>query len=402
MFLRCIELRNAAARLWIFVGRLHNSPRLACAYAVMFAMFLSCLSQNAHAVGATAPFTSYEAEAGTPGGGASIVALTAAPNTQYSSPALEASGHAYVQLTGTGQYVQWTNNTGQPITFINVRESIPDAPGGGGTTATLNLYVNGVFRQTINLNSMQTWIYEGNNDYQGNDQNPADGNPHVFFDEAHTFITGAPIAPGSTFALRKDAANIADFYYIDVVDVENPPPPLAQPANSISITSCGAVADPNPTNGAANPGAADSTAAIQSCINQAQSQGRILWIPQGTFYLLGTAGLQANGITIEGAGMWHSTIYRNVPLPNSVGLGAVFSVTSCTVRNFHIDSNARSRGTNDGDGGAMDTTGTNWLADGMWNQHVESGFWASGTGGTIQNSRVTQEWADGITSTTSR
>jgi hypothetical protein len=124
-------------------------------------------------------------------------------------PALEASGHAYVQLTGTGQYVQWTNNTGQPITFINVRESIPDAPGGGGITATLNLYVNGVFRQALNLNSKQTWICEGNNNYQGNDQNPADGDPHVFFDESHTFITGVPIAPGSTFSLQKDAANSA-------------------------------------------------------------------------------------------------------------------------------------------------------------------------------------------------
>jgi len=365
-------------------------------YILCIVTQLLFLKNAAYGVGAKTPFVSYEAEAGTLGGGAAIVSLSAPPTTQFSSPALEASGHAYVQLTQPGQFVQWTNNTGQPITFINVRESIPDSPTGGGISATLDLYVNGVFRQAINLNSKQTWIYEGNNNYQGNDQNPADGHPHVFFDEAHAFITGAPIAPGGTFALKKDASNTAAFYYIDVVDVENPPPPLVQPANSISITSCGAVADPNPTNGSANPGAIDSTAAIQNCINQAEAQGKILWIPAGTFYLLGATGLHAQGITIEGAGMWYSTIYRNVPLPNSLGLAAVFSVTSCTVKNFHIDSNALSRGTNDGDGGAMDTTGTNWLADGMWNQHTESGFWASGTGGTIQNSRVTQEWADGI------
>ncbi|WP_174240713.1 carbohydrate-binding protein [Granulicella sp. S156] len=349
----------------------------------------------AYSVGAVTPFTSYEAEGGTVGGGATVVSLTSPPTTQYSSPTLEASGHAYVQLAGTGQYVQWTNNTGQPITFINVRESIPDAPAGGGITATLNLYVNGVFRQTLNLNSKQTWIYEGNNNYQGNDQNPADGDPHVFFDESHTFITGAPIAPGSTFSLQQDASNTAAFYYIDVIDVENPPAPLTQPANSISITSCGAVADNNPTNGAADPNDVDSTAAIQNCINQAQTQGKILWIPEGTFYLKGTTGLQAQGITIEGAGMWYSTIYRDVPLPNSAGLAAIFSVTSCTVENFHLDSNALSRATSDGDGGAMDTTGTNWLANGIWSQHVESGFWASGTGGTVENSRLTSIWADG-------
>jgi Carbohydrate binding module (family 6) len=396
MFPQSIESSRLPVSTRISAQCLRAAIRTACACSLLGTMILLGAPRSAHAVGATTPFTSYEAETGTLGGGATTVALTAAPNTQFSSPALEASGHAYVQLTGTGQAVQWTNNTGQPVAFINIRESIPDAPGGGGITATLNLYVNGVFRQSINLNSKQTWIYEGNNNYQGNDQNPADGDPHVFFDEAHTFITGAPIAPGSTFALQKDASNTASFYYIDVVDVENPPPPLTQPANSISIASCGAVADPNPTNGAANSGAVDSTAAIQNCINQAQAQGKILWIPQGTFYLLGTNGLQAQGITIQGAGMWYSTIYRNVPLPNNVGLAAAFSVTSCTVRNFHIDSNALSRGTNDGDGGAMDTTGTNWLADGMWHQHVESGFWASGTGGTIQNSRITQEWADGI------
>jgi uncharacterized protein involved in high-affinity Fe2+ transport len=362
-------------------------PALACSLLFSAAAF-------AQGVGAVTPFTSYEAEGGTVGGGATIVSLTSAPTTEYSSPTLEASGHAYVQLTGPGQFVQWTNNTGKPITFINVRESIPDAPTGGGIAATLDLYVNGVFRQALNLNSKQSWLYEGNN-YNGNDQNPADGDPRVFFDESHTFITGAPIAPGSTFSLQKDASNTANFYYIDVIDVENPPAPLTQPANSISIASCGAVADNNPTNGTAAPSAVDSTSAIQNCINQAQSQGKILWIPQGTFYLKGTNGLQATGITIEGAGMWYSTIYRDVPLPNSPGLAAAFSVTSCTMENLHIDSNALSRATVDGAGGAMDTTGTNWLANGMWNQHVESGCWASGTGGTVENSRFTAIWADG-------
>ena len=350
----------------------------------------------AAAVGANQGFTSLEAEAGTLLGGASTVSLTAPPTTEYSSAALEASGHAYVHLAATGAGVQWTNTTGAPISFLNVRASIPDAPGGGGITSTLDLYVNGVFRQALNLNSKQTYIYEGTNYNNSDDKNPADGDPRVFWDESHTFVTGAPIAAGSTLSLVKDSANNASYYDVDVADVENPPAPIAQPANSISITSCGAVADDAPTNGSADPAAQDSTAAIQNCINQAQSQNKTLWIPQGTFYLKGTTGLQATGITIAGAGMWYTTIYRDVPLPNSQPLAAVFSVTSCTVEDFHVDSDATSRGTAGGDGGAMDTTGTNWVADGMWNQHTESGFWASGTGGTVKNSRVTSEWADGI------
>src|SRR5580704_4278742 len=77
-------------------------------------------------VGATLPFTSYEAESGKLGGGAAVVALTAAPTTQFSSAMLEASGHAYVHLVNNGDSVTITNTTGQNINFINVRYSIPD------------------------------------------------------------------------------------------------------------------------------------------------------------------------------------------------------------------------------------------------------------------------------------
>ncbi|MFJ9350785.1 discoidin domain-containing protein [Streptomyces sp. NPDC101237] len=349
------------------------------------------------AVGAATPFSVYEAEAGTPAGGAAVRSLTSAPATPYSSAALEASGHSYVHLDGTGQSVQWTNTTGRPVSFLNVRASLPDSASGGGLTATLDLYVDGVFRQALNLNSRQSWVYEGNGNYNtSDDQNPADGDPRVFWDESHTFVTGTPIPAGATFSLRKDAGNGASFYDVDSVDVEDPPAPSAQPANSLSITSCGAVPDDTPTNGAAASGSVDSRAAIQDCIDQAQTQNRTLWIPPGTFYVKGTQGLNARGITIEGAGLWYSTVYRDVPVPNSTPLAALFDLTSCTVRNFHIDANAVSRSTIGGDGGAMDTTGTGWLAEGIWTQHTMSGFWASGTGGTVRDSRLTSIWADGI------
>ena len=361
---------------------------LACA-CVAFAA-----SASAQAAGAVTSFTSYEAEAGVLSGGAKVVALTAAPTTRFASPELEASGHAYVALTGVGQEVAWTNTTGKPITFVNVRASIPDAPAGGGITATLDLYVDGKFRQHLAFNSRQTWIYEGLN-YQASDQDPSHGDPRAFFDESHAFVSGKPIAPGATFSLRVGKKNTAAFYDVDVIDVEQPPAALQQPAGSISITSCGAVADDVPTNGSGDPAAVDSTAAIQACIGQAQSQHKVLWIPPGTFYLKGTAGLVASGIDIEGAGLWYSTIYRDVPLPNATPLGALFQLTSTTLRNLHLDANETSREMVDGAGGAMDVTGTNWLSENLWTQHVLSGCWASGTGGTVRNSRFTAIWADG-------
>ncbi|GAA3456162.1 discoidin domain-containing protein [Dactylosporangium matsuzakiense] len=361
-----------------------RSSLLAVALLAGAALVIAAPPAHAATAGATTPFTSYEAEAGALGGGASTVALTAAPATQYSSAALEASGHAYVHLAAAGQRVTWSNTTGRPISAIVVRASIPDSAAGGGITASLSLYVDGAYRQALSLTSKQSWVYEGNNHYNDSaDQNPADGNPRVFWDEARAFT--APIAPGATFALQKDAADTAAFYDIDVVDVENPAP-ISQPAGSISITSCGAADSPD----------VDSTGPIQTCINQAQAQNKVLWIPSGTFYLKGTAGLHATGITIAGAGPWYSTIYRAVPLPNPQPLGAVLDLTSCTVRDFHIDSNATSRATVDGAGGAMDTTGTNWVADDIWTQHTLSGFWASGTGGQVRNSRLTSIWADGI------
>lgn len=352
---------------------------------LIIAMAVLVTGSLASGAGAVAPFTSYEAEAGTRGGGATLVTL-ATPTTEFSSPELESSGHAYVRLNANGQYVEWVNNTGQNITAINVRACIPDASGGGGITATLDLYVNGTFRQTLTLSSAQSWEYEGNNHYNAGTQNPADGNPRVFFDDVSAFVTGAAIAPGNTFRLQKNSANNAAFYYIDVIDVENPPGPLGQPGNSLSITSYGAVA---------NNSGVDNSTAIQNCINAAQSSGQSVWIPAGTFYMRSLGGLNANGITIQGAGMWHSKVYRNVPLPNSTPLGAIFNVTSCTVRNFALDSNAKSRASADGCGGGMDTGGNNWLAENIWTKHTMSGFWASGTSGTVRNCRLISIWADG-------
>jgi hypothetical protein len=348
-------------------------------------------------IGANTPFTSYEAEDGTLAGRAAVVSLTSAPTTEFTSPQLEASGRAYVNLAATGQSVTWTNNTGQSVNFINVRYSIPDAAGGGGIVSTIDLLVDGQFRQTLSVNSKQTWLYETASSYDGVAQDPSAGNPHVFWDETHAFIGAAPIAPGSKITLIKDAANTAGYYNIDVVDLEAAPPPLTQPANSLSITSYGAVADNNPTDGSGDPNAPDSTAAIQSCINDANSQGKSVWIPQGTFYLKSSnaTGLTATGVTIEGAGMWYSTIYYSPPLPSG-GTSNVMLPTSCTLKSFAIDGNAVSKGPGGGNGGGINIKGSNWLIDSVWVSHEGAGVWADGTGGTVQNCRLNNTWADGI------
>ena len=350
-------------------------------------MLFSMAPPNADAsVGATTPFISYEAEGGFLGGGATIYYLTNPPTTPYSSPELEASGHAFVALTGTGQYVQWTNNTSGNITAINLRSCIPDAPSGGGISNTIDFYVNGAFRQAFSVNSKQNYCYEGTN-YNGQaDKNPADGDPRGFWNDTHTFVTGAAIAPGSTFRFQMDSSNTASFYYIDVVDLENPPAALTQPANSLSITSYGAI--PNNTN-------FDNTSAINNCCNAAQLQGKIVWIPSGTWYISAiNGGINATGVTIEGAGPWYTTIYRMTPANNIQGVANIINAVSCTLSNVLLDCNSWSRdGANNN--GAVDFSGTNWVVNNVWIQHTTSSFWCAGVNGIAENCRTLSTWADG-------
>lgn len=345
----------------------------------------SC-ADRALAVGAVTSFTSFEAEAGVLGGGATVVTLTALPTNQYSSPVLEASGRAYVQFTNTGQSVTWTNTTGLNITALNLRSCIPDAPTGGGITSTIDLYVNGQFRQGFSVNSLQNYCYEGTN-YNGQaDKNPADGDPRDFWNDTHAFIAGAPVPPGGTITFQRDATNTAAFYYIDVIDLENPPPPLTQPANSLSILSYGAVS---------NNLAVDNTAAINNCFAAAQAQGKIAWIPPGTYCInADSGGLNASGITICGAGPWYSTLYRVTPANNTQGIANILNSVSCSISNLLFDCNANNRAGNNNDG-AIDSSGNNWVVDNCWIQHVTSSFWCAGFNGIARNCRTLSTWADG-------
>lgn len=362
------------------------SKALSCFCLSVVVLFLMAPLNVARAsVGANTPFVSYEAEDGYWGNGATVYYLTNAPTTPYSSPELEASGHAFVALTGTGQYVQWTNNTGQNITAINLRSCIPDAPTGGGISNTIDLYVNGTFRQAFGVNSVQNYCYEGTN-YNGQaDKNPADGDPRDFWNDTHAFVTGAAIAPGQTIRFQMDSANTASFYYIDVVDLENPVS-LAQPANSLSIVSYGALSN-NPS--------FDNASAINSCFNAARSQGKIAWIPAGTWYISAiSGGLNPSGITIAGAGPWYSTIYRLTPANNTIGVGNIINAVSCTLSNVLLDCNSWSRDGANNDG-AVDFSGTNWVVNNVWIQHTTSSFWCAGVNGIAENCRTLSTWADG-------
>jgi hypothetical protein len=364
-----------------------NTRRLVY-FLIELALF-SAATNNALAVGAATPFTTLEAEAGTLGGGATIHAFTPG-STVPSGPTmeLEASGMAYVWLTNLNGSVSWTNPVAGANTIV-IRNCIPDAPNGGGITATIDLYVDGVFRQAITLSSQQSWNYRNNPTNTTPDDPNGGGTPWIFYDENRAFITGAPIATGSTIKLQKDAANTATFYDIDCIDLENVLSAKTQPANSLCITNAPYNADPTFTT--------DSTTGIKNCINAARSQGKTVWIPPGKFMVnnLASGAINLAGVTVEGAGVWYSTIYKNIPASASGSWPCdIQAGTNSVLRDVFIDSNSRYRG-QVGESSGITSSGSNWLVQRVWVQHCDA-QWMSGSFGTIQDSRVADSWADGI------
>ncbi|HTA92373.1 MAG TPA: glycosyl hydrolase family 28-related protein, partial [Polyangiaceae bacterium] len=320
--------------------------------------------------GATLNFVEYEAE------NMSTNGAVLAPTRTFGQSAAEASGRSAVRLSSTGQYVQFSNAT--DTNSIVVRYSIPD--GGADYWATLGVYVNGALRTRLSLTSRYSWTYGGDNDFNQPDQNdPSLGNAHHFYDEARALIGDVPL--GATVMLRKDGSDTAGYYDIDLVDMEQVPGPIGQPAGYLSLTSdCGAT--PNDSS--------DDSNAIQSCVDLARGQGRGLYIPQGTFNSFSKA-ISVAGVTIRGAGMWYSTIY---------GYNAHFDCwgNNCQYYDFAVtgDSTQRIDTATDTAFGGNGSSGV--VLDSIWIEHTKTGYWtgASTNGLVIRNSRIRDLFADGV------
>jgi hypothetical protein len=319
--------------------------------------------------GATVPYVEYEAESAT------YTGTLIGPSRAMNNMAAEASGREAVMLTATGQQVTFT--AAQPANSIVVRYAIPDSANGTGMNATLSLYVNGVFQQKLAVTSRYAWAYD-RLAYQ-NPKVPNAATAHHFYDETHALT--AQIPTGATVTLQKDADDSAPYYVIDLIDLEQVGAPIGQPAGSISITSCGAVAD----------GVTDSGPAIQTCINTAASQGKVLYIPAGNFRSLG-GRLNVSNVTIQGAGMWYSMI-------SGVGAGFLCGGGACQFHDFALFGEATFRNDTNKIGGFDGTAGPGSVIDGVWVEHSNCGYWVghNTNGLVVENSRIRDTFADGVT-----
>ena len=309
--------------------------------------------------GASVPFTEYEAEI------ASTTGKVIGPDFTQGDLATEASGREAVQLTATGQYVQFTLTSA--ANAVDLHYALPQ-----GASGTLSVYVNGT-KQSKELILTSAYSYISTPSITGS-------TTHKFYDDTRMMF-GSTLAAGTTVRLEADSGDTALPYTLDVADFYNVPAAATQPANSVSVTSEGA----DPT------GAADSTSAFRSAISAANAAGEAVWIPSGTFLI--SSALQVNSATIEGAGDWYSQIKTNEFIDNTSAVsGPVnlsgFAILGSTVGR-HDDSTANA---------INGSLGSGFTVNGLWIQDTNVGFWLQygNSNCTVENSVVESTDADGL------
>ncbi|PAK55614.1 hypothetical protein CHH75_02010 [Paenibacillus sp. 7541] len=317
--------------------------------------------------GATVPYQELEAETGTTN------AVTIGPSRTYLTVEAESSGRQAVKLTSTGHYVEWT--APEAANALVVRYSMPDAPQGGGIDVTLSLYVNGVKRQTLDVSSRYAWTYGS---YPYND-NPADGGAHHFYDESRYLVD--PIPAGATVRLQKDAADHADYYTIDLINLEMVAPAYTKPDHFVSITDFGATANDH----------TDDTAAIRAAIQHAEATGSGVWIPAGTFRM--NDRVNVSNVHIRGAGMWHTTLQGTGGKGGFYGTGG-----KVYIADLSMYGDALYRNDAEDHAGLEGRFASGSLIQGVWIEHMKVGIWLNGgtDGLYIVDGRVRNTWADGV------
>jgi Pectate lyase superfamily protein len=364
--------------------------------------------------GADLGFIEQEAETATTNG------TVIGPSTAaYTLPA-EASGRSAVQLTGAGQYVQFT--LPKAANAITVRYSLPDAPNGGGITAPIDLLVNGRHILTPTLTSQYAWLYNVypfTNDPNAIADAPAPGDwitecacvpdpataasiptpfrPNHFYDEQRILLPQTYRA-GSTVRFQVPSHPAASSYTIDLLDsqVVAGPKFYLRAVNALLFG-----ADPT--------GRHDSADAIDRAVAFAKKAHLPVYVPPGTYQV--NRHIVVDNVTIEGAGSWY-TIFKGhqVTLATPAADGSVHTgvgfygkyaadggSSNVHLKDFAIEGDVRDRVDTDqvnGVGGALSDS----TIDGLYIQHTKVGIWIDGPANNlkISNTQIADQIADGV------
>ncbi|MCR5737532.1 MAG: hypothetical protein K6G64_07770 [Eubacterium sp.] len=339
------------------------------------------------------------------GGGAAVVKSN---DWARSNIATQASNQSYVNLPSNGSYVEWNlvkpkkkgeKNPDPTIgDGVTMRFTMPDSADGMGRNGSLDVYVNDTKVKTVNLTSY--FMYQYFSSGHPSDTNDG-GTPCFAFDEVH-FKLNQQLKEGDRIRIQSSGAGGME-YGVDFLEIETVPEAIEQPANSVNVTSYGAI----PNDGQ------DDYDAIYRATEYADSHNMDVYIPEGTFHINQMWRLYGSNMKITGAGMW----YTNIQFTNSnSGSGGVScgwatggskdgyckNIEFC---NMYLNSNLRSRYNQEAVYKCfMDVLSEGSVVHDIWEDHFECGFWLADYNGEmnysdgikIYNSRIRNNLADGV------
>ncbi len=346
---------------------------------------------SAAGCGATVPWTRYEAEAGRLSGGATITP----PSRERGTFAAESSGRQCVQLQARGDGVTFTLHAAAQA--IVLRYAMPDAPTGGGRDDRLRVTAGGR-DLSVPITSRHAWQYGdeavNNGVFSNTPPSPGYVGPlaRLRFDDAR-FTLSAPLPAGATVTIAMGAETASAWLYLDLVETEPLPPPVARPTGYLDAT--------DPAYGAVPGGDQDNLPPLAACVAAAKAARTGVYLPPGTYRLSGPLPLSA--VTLQGAGQWHTTLRYALPNgqpPKYTGLHG--GGGRVRVLDLMLESTATSRD---------DTRAfTGWYGPGsefrrVWVEHVGAGAWIADydpahqevtEGLLVAECRFRNTYADGI------
>nr|WP_228084235.1 discoidin domain-containing protein [Streptomyces sp. MA3_2.13] len=325
--------------------------------------------------GAQMPYSMYEAEDATTGGGAEVVG----PNRDVGDIAGEASNRQAVTLESTGDYVEFT--TGASTNTLVTRFSIPDSPSGEGIDSTLNVYIDGEPHAPLQLTSRYAWLY-GDEANPGN--SPGSGGPRHIYDEAHLLLDRT-VPAGSTIRLQKDAENDTE-YAIDFISLEQVAPL------------------PNPDPAAYTEPEGFTHQDVQNALDRVRmdTTGTLegVYLPPGDYETSNKFQVYGGAVDVVGAGVWYTRFHAPTTQTNTdIGFRADSTAGGSRFAHFAYFGNYTSR--IDGPGKVFDFSNVaDIVIDDIWVEHMVCLYWGANTDRvTISNSRIRNLFADGLNMT---
>ena len=357
-----------------------------------------------------APYHRYEAESARRLDGA----VLRGPTLDQHQLASQASDMQYVELPSRASALEWTI-AHDGCDGVTLRFTMPDRRDGWRQRdlnarvpqyrrddvfdGSLDVFVNGRRRsilqygrtsERIPLSSYWMWQYM-TGDRPADEPDGSYEVARFAFDEVH-FMLDSPLRKGDVVRLANGDGRFA--YGVDFIEIEKVPAPVARPAGALSVADYGTGRE-----------------AIDRCLADCVREHRAMYFPAGVWeywsdvddnrWLLNGA----SGITITGAGIWHTNLHFPSSRPFGGGVGGNRDAVNLEFCNLYLSSMLRSRcNQNAVYKGIMEAWGEGARLHDLWIEHFECGMWLGDYQGParptvncrIYSCRLRNNLADGI------